>query len=148
LSLERVSDGAARLGQRYEVEGNWDFVRGRPDELLRILGLPPGPPWRPPFDDRDHGGGGAWLQPLRPPPGGPPPRGPMQGPPPGPNGPPPPYPPMRPAFGRPGDPPPSQGSRPPAPPDAPRPLAPAPLLAPATVETERKGDSSSASNAA
>jgi two-component system sensor histidine kinase BaeS len=91
LSLERVSDGAARLGQRYDVAGNWDFVRGRPDELMRILGLPPGAgPGRPgpghPGAERPDGGGGGGNpegpdpQDRGPPGGGPPDQG--QGPPP------------------------------------------------------------------
>jgi len=95
LSLERVGDGATRLGLRYEAEGNWEFVRGRPDEFMRILGLPPAPPPMPP---QDGDGGGSPMAPPAPgrgpPPNGPPPGqrpspgqrpmpgGPMRGPPP------------------------------------------------------------------
>jgi len=57
LGMERVGDGARRLGERYEATGNWDFVRGRQGELMRIMGLPPAPPG--PLDRPPRGGGGA-----------------------------------------------------------------------------------------
>ncbi len=78
LSMERAADAAVRLGERYDSAGNWDFLRGRQREFMRILGLPPPPP--PPPGRASGGGGNLWSPmgdrapagrsaPDRPPPG-------------------------------------------------------------------------------
>lgn len=68
LGTERAREGAVRLGHLYAEHGNWDFVRDRPGEFMRIVGLPPPPGLRGTYRPRVEGP--HWQ---RRPPGDPPP---------------------------------------------------------------------------
>ncbi|HEY2344330.1 MAG TPA: ATP-binding protein [Xanthomonadaceae bacterium] len=145
LSMERVAEGATRLGQRYDATGNWDFVRDRPGEFMRIIGLPPPEPARPQPGGRGGAGGAPEMQ-DPPPDRGPPDAGPPDRRPPPPGAWPPP-----PRGGPRGGPPPfARGRDLPPPPDAGPDAVPAdnsqPAAIPASVDSSAAPSPSSASD--